>query len=110
MRLLNAAVASIALVAAGSLGAMAQAADYDSGVRPETPGTRPGTVLPAPADQGASTGDSGVSSPAGIPADPTTDENVQPGPSTNTPNDPAAGSNAGARTPTSPPGTGSSSP
>ncbi len=110
MRILNAAAAAIAVLVAGSVGAVAQSADYSSGVRPETPGTKPTTVLPAPADQGASTGDSGFSSPAGIPADPTTNENVQPGPSTNTPNDPAAGSNPGARVPTSPAGTGSSSP
>ncbi len=110
MRILNATVASIAILAAGSLGAMAQSADYSAGVRSETPGTKPTTVLPPPADQGAGSGDSGVSSPAGIPADPTTDENVQPGPSTNTPNDPAAASNPGARDPTSPAGTGSSSP
>jgi hypothetical protein len=110
MRILNAAVASVALLAASSVGAMAQSADYSSGVRQLTPGSKPTTVTPAPADQGASTGDSGVATPAGIPADPTTNENVQPGPSTNTPNDPAAGSNAGDRIPTSPAGTGSSSP
>ena len=108
MRILNAAVASVALLAAGSLGAMAQSADYSSGVKSQTPGSRPTTVLPP--DQGASTGDSGAATPAGIPADPTTNENVQPGPSTNTPNDPAAGSNPGDRIPTSPAGTGSSSP
>jgi hypothetical protein len=107
MRILNAAVASVALFVAGSLGAMAQSAE--STVEP-VPSTRATTVTPAPADQGASVGTSGVATPAGIPADPTTNENVQPGPSTNTPNDPAAGSNAGARIPTSPAGTGSSSP
>lgn len=100
--------ATLALVAAGSLSAMA--ADYNSGVRPDVPGTKPATVSPAPANEGASTGESGVTSPAGIPADPTTNQNVQPGPSTNTPNDPAAGSNPGAREPTSPAGTGTSSP
>ena len=104
MRILNATVASVALLAAGSLGAMA--ADYSSGVKPQTPGSKPTTVNPTPADQGASTGNSGAATPAGIPADPTTNENVQPGPSTNTPNDPATGSNAGARIPTSPAGTG----
>ncbi|WP_409560157.1 hypothetical protein [Hyphomicrobium sp. MC8b] len=99
---------ALALVAAGSLSAMA--ADYSSGVRPEVPGSKPTTVTPAPANEGASTGESGATSPAGIPADPTTNENVQPGPSTGTPNDPAAGSNPGARVPSSPQGTGSSSP
>ena len=108
MRILNAAVASLVLLAAGPLGAMAQSADYSSGVKSQTPGSRPTMVLPA--DQGASTGDSGAATPAGIPADPTTNENVQPGPSTNTPNDPAAGSNPGDRIPTSPAGTGTSSP
>jgi hypothetical protein len=108
VRILNVAVASVVLLTAGLLGAMAQSAGYSSGLKPQTPGSRPTTVLPA--DQGASTGDSGAASPAGIPADPTTNENVQPGPSTNTPNDPAAGSNADDRIPTSPAGTGSSSP
>jgi hypothetical protein len=51
-----------------------------------------------------------VNSPAGIPADPNTNQNVQPGPSTGTPNDPATGDNPNARVPTSPPGTGTSSP
>ncbi len=67
MRILNAAVASVVLLAAGSLGAMAQSADYSSGVKSQTPGSRPTTVLPP--DQGASTGDSGAASPAGIPAE-----------------------------------------
>jgi hypothetical protein len=102
--------ATLALVAAGALGGIAQAADTSAGVTPAPAGSKPSYSTPAPADQGASTGETGVSTPAGIPADPTTDENVQPGPSTNTPNDPAAGSNAGARIPTSPAGTGSSSP
>ena len=108
MKILKVGAAAIALIAAGSLSVMA--ADYNSGVSPQTPGSKPTTVTPAPADQGASTGDTGVSTPAGIPADPTTNENVQPGPSTSTPNDPAAGSNPGARIPSSPAGTGSSSP
>lgn len=108
MKALKVSAAALALVAAGSLSAMA--ADYNSGVHPETPGSKPTTVTPAPANEGASTGETGVSTPAGIPADPTTNENVQPGPSTNTPNDPAAGSNPGARIPSSPQGTGSSSP
>jgi hypothetical protein len=47
-------------------------------------------------------------SPAGIPADPNTNQNKQPGPSATTPSDPAAGSSPSARVPTSPPGTGSS--
>jgi hypothetical protein len=108
MKVLKISAATLALIAAGSLSVMA--ADYNSSVRPQTPGSKPTTVTPAPADEGASTGESGVSTPAGIPADPSTDENVQPGPSTNTPNDPAAGSHPGARIPTSPEGTGSSSP
>ncbi len=48
-----------------------------------------------------STGE-GFESPAGIPADPNTTENVQPGPSTATPSDPAAGSKPAARVPTAP--------
>lgn len=108
MKIINVSAATLALIVAGSLGAMA--ADYSTDVSPQTPGTKPTNVLPAPADQGASTGATGLQTPAGIPADPTTNQNVQPGPSTNTPNDPAAGSNPGARIPTSPEGTGSSSP
>ncbi|WP_295556980.1 hypothetical protein [uncultured Hyphomicrobium sp.] len=46
-------------------------------------------------------------SPAGSPADPTTNENQQPGPSVGNPTDPAAGADPEARVPTSPPGTGS---
>ncbi len=110
MKMLKATAAIAAMFAAGSFGAMVQAADYSSDVSPQSPGSRPTTVTPDPAGQGASTGETGVSTPAGIPADPTTDQNVQPGPSTNTPNDPAAGSKPGARIPTSPAGTGSSSP
>ena len=106
MKHLKVGVAALAIIAAGSFGAMAA----DTDVNPASPGSRPTTVVPAPADEGASTGTDGASSPAGIPADPTTNENVQPGPSTNTPNDPAAGSNPGARVPTSPAGTGTSSP
>lgn len=56
----------------------------------------------APASEGASTGESGSSAPAGIPADPNTKQNVQPGPSTITPDDPAAGNNPDARAPTAP--------
>jgi hypothetical protein len=47
-------------------------------------------------------------SPAGSPADPTTNENQQMAPGNVNPADPAAGSNPSARVPTSPPGTGSS--
>lgn len=54
------------------------------------------------AGSGASTGESGSSAPAGIPADPNTKQNVQPGPSTMTPADPAAGNNPDARAPTAP--------
>lgn len=46
-------------------------------------------------------------STGGSPADPTTNENQQPGPSVNNPTDPAAGADPEARVPTSPPGTGS---
>lgn len=106
MKILKAGAAIVALTVAGAFGAMAQ----DTDMTPQPPGTRPTTVTPAPATEGTSTGETGVSTPAGIPADPTTDQNVQPGPSTNTPNDPAAGSKPAARVPTSPPGTGSSSP
>ncbi len=109
MNCFKAGAATLALIAAGSLAGIAQAADTSAGVTPAPAGSKPSYSTPAPANEGASAGTSGVSSPAGIPADPTTDENVQPGPSTNTPNDPAAGSNAGARVPTSPAGTGSSS-
>ncbi|MFT3731047.1 MAG: hypothetical protein QM780_06415 [Hyphomicrobium sp.] len=110
MKPLKTGAVALALLAAGSFGALA--ADYSSGVSPQTPGSKPATVMPAPADQGASSGEAGSAptSPAGIPADPTTNENVQPGPSTNTPNDPAAGSNPDARVPSSPAGTGTSSP
>lgn len=48
-------------------------------------------------------------SPAGNPADPTTNENQQMAPSNANPADPATGSNPSARVPTSPQGTGSSS-
>jgi hypothetical protein len=64
----------------------------------------------APSSEGSSAGESGVNSPAGIPADPNTNENVQPGPSSGTPTDPAAGSNPAARVPSSTPGTGTSAP
>jgi len=106
MKVLKGAVVTLGLLAAGSVGAMAQST-YDNSDQQLTPSTK---TQPATPNEGASTGDSGVSSPAGIPADPSTNENVQPGPSTGTPNDPAAGSDPAARVPTSPPGTGSSSP
>lgn len=48
-------------------------------------------------------------STGGSPADPTTNENQQPGPSVGNPTDPAAESDPAARVPTSPPGTGSAS-
>lgn len=51
---------------------------------------------------GASTAIAQVESPAGLPSDPTTDQNVQPAPGTATPTDPAAGSNPAARVPTAP--------
>jgi hypothetical protein len=54
------------------------------------------------ASEGMSSGESGVTSPAGIPSDPNTTENVQPAPGTGTPTDPAAGSKPGARVPTAP--------
>ena len=49
------------------------------------------------------------SSPAGVPADPNTNQNVQPGPAATNPSDPASGNNPAARQPTSPPGTGNGS-
>jgi len=109
MKIWKAAAATIALTAIGSVGAMAQDT-YDNSDTMQNP---PATTAPsttAPSSEGSSTGASGANSPAGIPADPNTNQNVQPGPSTQTPNDPAAGSKPGARVPTSPPGTGSSSP
>ncbi|WP_072396862.1 hypothetical protein [Hyphomicrobium sp. CS1GBMeth3] len=48
--------------------------------------------------------------PAGSPADPSTNQNQQPGPSADNPADPATGSDPAARVPTSPPGTGESAP
>lgn len=59
--------------------------------------------MDAPASDGASTGESGaLESPSGIPADPNSVENRQPGPSANTPTDPEAGSDPDARAPTAP--------
>lgn len=109
MKVLKGVVVTLGLLAAGSAGAMAQSA-YDNSDQQMTPGTKTQPATPAPANEGASAGDTGTSSPAGIPADPTTNENVQPGPSTGTPNDPATAADPAARVPTSPPGTGSSSP
>lgn len=48
-------------------------------------------------------------SPAGVPADPNTKQNVQPGPSTTNPTDPATGNSPAARAPTAPAGTSSGS-
>ena len=104
MNMMKATAATIAFTAIGSVVALAQGA----ATSPNSPANTPATT--APSSTGSSAGESGVNSPAGIPADPNTNENVQPGMSTNTPNDPAAGSNPAARVPTSPPGTGSSSP
>jgi hypothetical protein len=112
MNNLKTAAAAVVLIVCGSAGAMAQDTykDNETVQHPPamTPSDTPATT--APASEGMSTGESGVTTPAGIPADPNTNENVQPGPSTGTPNDPAAGSNPAARVPTSPPGTGTSSP
>lgn len=104
MKILKAAAAAAALAAIGSVGAMAQTTNENPDTMQNPPAVAPSTT--APADEGASTGETGVNSPAGIPADPNTNQNVQPGPSTGTPNDPATGGNPDARTPTSPPGTG----
>jgi hypothetical protein len=55
------------------------------------------------ASEGMSSGESGsATSPAGVPADPNSTQNRQPGPSATTPTDPAAGSKPGARIPTAP--------
>ena len=61
-------------------------------------------VEPAPgASEGMSEGESGsATSPAGIPADPNSTQNRQPGPNAGTPTDPAAGSKPSARVPTAP--------
>ncbi len=63
------------------------------------PTSPPGT---GPATEGTSPGTSGFDSPAGIPADPNTDENQQPAPNNINPADPEAGSNPSARVPTAP--------
>lgn len=108
MKILKAAAAAAALAAIGSVGAMAQATNENTDTTQSPPAMEPSTT--APSSEGTSTGETGVNTPAGIPADPNTNQNVQPGPSTRTPNDPATGDNPNARVPTSPPGTGSSSP
>ena len=108
MKILKAVAAAAALAAIGSVGAMAQDTYENLNTTQKPPTMAPSTT--APSSEGTSTGETGVNSPAGIPADPNTNQNVQPGPSTGTPNDPAAGSDSSARVPTSPPGTGTSSP
>ena len=65
------------------------------------PTSPPGTGINS-ANEGAASGEAGFSSPAGIPADPTTDQNVQPGPSIENPSDPATASDPAARVPTAP--------
>jgi hypothetical protein len=61
------------------------------------PTSPPGT---GSASEGTSEGASGFDAPAGIPADPNTNENQQPAPSNVNPADPEAGSNPAARVPT----------
>jgi hypothetical protein len=86
---------------------------------PSDPAAASNPAARAPTDATSGTGLSsgeagsnapGMTSPAGIPADPNTNENVQPGPTVGRPTDPAAGSNPESRVPTSPQGTGASSP
>jgi hypothetical protein len=78
-------------------------ADPAAGSNPaaRVPTSPPGT---GSASEGMSTGEAGagLESPAGIPADPNTNENQQPGPSNMKPADPAAGSDPAARQPTAP--------
>jgi hypothetical protein len=73
------------------------AGSYPSARVPTAP-----TETDAPASDGESSGESGFDAPAGIPADPNSVENRQPGPSANTPTDPEAGSEPSARAPTAP--------
>jgi hypothetical protein len=75
-----------------------------------SPGARVPTSPPGtgPAPESAEVGES--ASPAGNAADPYTYENRQPAPSPTNPTDPATGNSPEARVPTSPPGTGPSSP
>ena len=72
------------------------AAGSDPAARVPTspPGSEPSAV------EGMGTGETGFDSPAGIPADPNTEQNVQPAPGTANPSDPAAGSDPSARIPT----------
>lgn len=108
MKIVKAAAATLALAAFASSGAIAADTYKNTNTMQKPPAMAPSTT--APASEGASSGEAGVNSPAGIPADPNTNENVQPGPSNGTPSDPAAGSNPGARVPSSTPGTGTSAP
>lgn len=79
-------------------------ADPAAGSNPAArePTSPPGT---GSASEGAGAGESGAGpdSPAGIPADPNTNENQQMGPSNINPADPEAGSNPDARRPTEAP-------
>lgn len=96
---------AVMFTATGSLVAVAQTAPAQT-PKGET------NVVPEPSSQGSSTGEAGsmTTSPAGIPADPSSNENRQPGMSPNNPADPAAGNSSSAREPTSPAGSGTSSP
>lgn len=82
------------------------AADNPSARVPTAPTGANSDTLPndaaVPSGDGAGSGETGYSSPAGNPSDPTTDENQQPGPSVANPTDPAAGSKPSARVPTAP--------
>jgi hypothetical protein len=98
--------ATAALLTIGSVGAMAQSSPENN---PSTAQRPPAVVPTTPSSEGAGAGTTGVTTPAGSAADPTTDENQQPGMSPHNPTDPASGDKAGARIPTSPAGTGSSS-
>lgn len=64
------------------------------------PTSPPGTGAGASSSGGASSGELGFDSPAGIPADPNTNENQQPAPSNSNPADPATGADPSARMPT----------
>lgn len=79
--------------------------DPAAGAEPQ-PGARIPTSPPGTdrGNEGAATGESGTYSPAGVPADPYSPENMQPAPGSIT-SHPAAGAKPGARVPTSPPGT-----
>jgi len=108
----KAVAATIAVVALGSTGAWAQSAADPNAPQTEVAPVTPAdpAVIPAPSGEGTSTGETGYSTPAGIPADPTTDQNQQPGMSPQNPTDPATGDKPNARVPTSPQGTGTSAP